>query len=267
MGILPPGDFRNCLVAMADAEPLVTKLFQYRFGQGSGLEGHSFGNLFIVAMSGVTGSFGEAVYESSRVLAVRGRILPATLANLSISARMDDETLVHGETSITQRGGKIRQLYLEPEHPDAYPEAVEAILDAQLIVIGPGSLYTSILPNLLVPGIGKAVETSRAMKVYICNVATQVGETDGYSVSDHLEALQRHTVPTLVDNVIANDNVEPLGPQFTGSPVQVEDWSMDGIKMIKADLINPEFRLHPDPHKLASTLMNLYYSRRQSTVR
>ncbi len=266
MGILPPGDFRNCLVAMADAEPLVTRLFQYRFGQGSDLEGHSFGNLFIVAMSGVTGSFERAVYESSRVLAVRGRILPSTLVNVSLSARMEDETVVHGESSITERGGRIRKLELVPENPEAYPEAVEAILDAQLIVIGPGSLYTSILPNLLIPGIREAVEISRATKVYVCNVATQKGETDGYSVSDHVEALRRHTVLTLADYVVANANVEPLGAQFSGSPVQVDEGRLGGVKLIQADLIDPEFRVHHHPEKLAYAVMNLYYNRRRVRV-
>ncbi len=261
LGILPPGDFRNCLVAMADAEPLVTRLFQYRFGKGSGLEGHSFGNLFIVAMSGVTGSFEQAIFESSHVLAVRGRIIPATLANLSISAKMEDESVVYGESSITQRGGRIKQLNLVPSNPDAYPETVESILNAQLIVIGPGSLYTSILPNLLVPGIGKAVQESKALKIYVCNVATQQGETDGFSVADHLEALQRHTAYPLVDYVIANSNIEPLDHQFTGSIVQLTDWEMKDVELIHADLVNTQFRLHHDPHKLASTIMNLYYSK------
>lgn len=266
LGILPPGDFRNCLVAMADAESLVTRLFQYRFGEGSGLEGHSFGNLFIVAMSGVTGGFESAIYESSRVLAVRGRILPATLANLSLSARMEDETVIHGESNITQRGGKIKQLSLVPENPEAYPAAVEAILEAQLIIIGPGSLYTSILPNLLVPGIGKAVESAQALKVYVCNVATQKGETDGYSVSDHVDALRRHTGSTLVDYVLANNNMATLGPEFSGSPVRVTGWAMDTPKLVQADLVNPDFLLHHDPHKLASNVMDLYYNNKRLSL-
>ena len=261
LGILPPGDFRNCLVAMADAEPLVTKLFQYRFGKGSGLEGHSFGNLFIVAMSGVTGSFEQAIQESSNVLAVKGRILPSTLSNLNISARMEDESIARGESNITKKGGKIKQLYLEPANPEAYSETTKAIKDAQLIVIGPGSLYTSILPNLLVPGIGKAVKESKATKIYVCNVATQSGETDGFSVRDHLVALQRHTLSRLADYVIANNNLTPLDSQFSGSLVGLSDWDVRDVQLIQADLINPEFRLHHDSQKLASAVMNVYYNK------
>ena len=260
LGILPPGDFRDCLVAMADAEPLVTRLFQYRFGKGSGLEGHSFGNLFIVAMSGVTGSFERAIYESSRVLAVRGEILPSTLASMSLTAQMDDEAIVRGESSITERGGKIKRLYVEPDDVEAYPDAVQAIADAQFIIIGPGSLYTSILPNLLVKDIGAAIRRSQAMKVFVCNVATQKGETDGFSVADHLEALQRHAGPNIVDYVLANDNVAPLGPQFPASPVSLDGDADSDVPVVTADVVNRDFRLHHDPKKLASALMDLYDS-------
>ena len=260
LGILPPGDFRNCLVAMADAEPLVTRLFQYRFGRGSGLEGHSFGNLFIVAMSGVTGSFERAIHESSHILAVKGRIMPATIANLSLSAEMYDQSVVHGESSITERGGRIKNLYLTPKDPEAYPDSVKAILDADLIVIGPGSLYTSILPNLLVPGIRRAIRESNAMKIYVCNVATQKGETDGFSVGDHLRALQRHTSSPLVNYVMANNNLRPLGRQFTGTPVECREWDVEDVKLVEGDLINREFRLHHDPEKLAAAILDLYYN-------
>ena len=175
LGVLPPGDFRNCLVAMSDSEPLVRDLFQYRFKQGDGLEGHSFGNLFIAAMTSVTGSFEQALLESSQVLAVHGQILPATLANVRLSARLTDGAVVHGESSITERGGSIDQIFIDPQDADAYPKAVDAIKQAQLVLIGPGSLYTSILPNLLVSEIGDAISESAAAKVYVCNVATQKG--------------------------------------------------------------------------------------------
>src|SRR5512133_510071 len=175
LGVLPPGDFRNCIAALADAEPLMTKLFQYRFSEGSGLDGHSFGNLFIVAMSGVTGNFEQAIRESSRVLAVRGQILPSTLENVTLCAELEDADLVQGESKISESSQPIKRVYLEPEHPAAYPEAMRAILDADMIVVGPGSLYTSILPNLLVKDLLGAIKASRALKVYVCNIATQSG--------------------------------------------------------------------------------------------
>ncbi|MDE3078229.1 MAG: YvcK family protein, partial [Chloroflexota bacterium] len=187
-----PGDLRNCIVALADAEPLVRDLFQYRFIQGGNLEGHSLGNLFIVALREITGNFERALRESSRVLAVRGQILPSTLENVTLSAVMTDEVMVHGESNIPESGRQIDRVYLQPDHIAAYPEAVAAILDADLIVIGPGSLYTSLLPNLLIEDIQKAVRASTAVKVYVCTVATQKGETDGFEVDDHVRALYRH---------------------------------------------------------------------------
>ncbi len=264
LGVLPPGDFRNCLVALADAEPLMTKLFQYRFGEGSGLEGHSFGNLFIVAMSGVTGNFEQAISESSRVLAVRGQILPSTLANVTISAKMENEAVVYGETSISSSSDKIRQLCLEPENVEAYPEAVKAIKEADLIVIGPGSLYTSILPNLLVEGVRKAIESSSATKVYICNVATQPGETDDYSVGDHVEALHQHVGTDLFQYVVANSHVDVILPPEWGNKVVPLDMNpVPGVRVILADVVNEEYRLRHDPKKIGATLTSLYYNRRK----
>src|SRR5438105_3033854 len=192
LGVLPPGDFRNCLVALADVEPLMENLFQYRFNHGSELDGHSFGNLFIVAMSEVTGNFERALLESSRVLAVRGQVLPSTLADLTLCAELDDSATVHGESQISGAGRAIRRVYLQPDDPEAYPEAVRAIQEAELLVVGPGSLYTSVMPNLLVKGIREAIVKSSAVKVYVCNVATEPGETDGYSVADHMAALESH---------------------------------------------------------------------------
>src|SRR5260221_2596029 len=191
-GILPPGDFRNNIVALAPAGPLMSRLVEYRFSEGPPLGGHSFGTLFVLAMTGVTGSFEHAVRETSRVLAVQGVILPSTLQDVQICAIFEDGSELCGESSIPEAGKPIQRLYLKPEHPAAQPEAVRAILEADLIVVGPGSLYTSVLPNLLVEGIAKALLQSDGLKVYVCNVATQPGETDGYDVDAHVAALVRH---------------------------------------------------------------------------
>src|SRR5919202_4491931 len=222
LGMLPPGDFRNCLVALADVEPLMGKLFQYRFeGGGSALDGHSFGNLFIVAMMGVTGSFERALRESTRVLAVRGQVLPSTLENVNLCAELEDEArVVVGESKITETGSKIRRLSLQPEHPPAYPEAIKAILDADLVVLGPGSLYTSLLPNLLVDGIYRALLASSALRVYVCNVATQRGETDGYGVAEHVAALRRHLPEDPFHYVLANSRTDVTIPErYPSTPV------------------------------------------------
>ena len=261
LGVLPPGDFRNCLVAMSDRESVLTDLFQYRFDQGNGLKGHSFGNLFIVAMTNVTQSFEQALYESSRVLAVHGQIVPATVANLSLSARLKDGQRVTGESTITERGGEIERLFIDPPEAEANPWAVEAIGEADLIVVGPGSLYTSILPNLLVSGISAAVGDAQVTKVYVCNVATQQGETGGYAVSDHLEALQRHTFPTLVNYVLANDNLLELGPRFQGQPVVSDGSPLKHVRLERRDLVDRQHPVRHDSAKLAEALIDMYHGR------
>jgi uncharacterized cofD-like protein len=259
-GVLPPGDFRNCIVALAEAEPLMKSLFQYRFEGGKGLDGHSFGNLFIVAMSAVTGSFEEALTESSRVLNVTGRIVPSTLQQVSLRARMADGSIVEGESNIPGAGKRIERVTLEPEEPAAYSAAVDAIHDARLIVFGPGSLYTSIVPSLLVPGISEALKASDAQTVYVCNVATQPGETDGYDVADHVRALREHCPDLRLDYVLANNNYSPLGPKFPiSSLVLLKDFDFPGTQLRLADLMNDEFRGHHDPEKLATALMELYH--------
>jgi uncharacterized cofD-like protein len=258
---------RNCIAALADAEPLMTRLFQYRFSEGSGLQGHSFGNLFIVAMSGVTGSFEEAVRTTSRVLAVRGQILPSTLANVTLSARTEDEETIHGESNITECGSAISEVYLQPGNVQANPEVIRAILNADIIVVGPGSLFTSVLPNLLVEGIRQAIAVSSALKVYVCNVATQHGETDSFAVSDHFRALMRHTGRNLFDYVLANSNVqEPLPDAWHSEPVRVDDLSLDGARVMTADVVSVDNRYHHDPKKLSDSLVRLYYQRPETEV-
>ena len=264
LGVLPPGDFRNCIVALADAEPLMTRLFQYRFSEGSGLDGHSFGNLFIVAMSGITGNFEQAIRESSRVLAVRGQILPSTLENLTLCAELVDEATVEGESNISKSSLPIKRVYLQPEHPAAYPESIRAILDADLVVVGPGSLYTSVLPNLLVEDLARALIASRALKVYVCNVATQRGETDNFMVQDHVRALLRHLPANPFHFVLANDKLGADIPAhwqvrqvaYTGNGEDIE-----GTEVVQADVIDPGNPLRHDPKKLAQALMRLYYDK------
>ncbi len=264
LGMLPPGDFRNCIAALADSEALTTQLFQYRFVEGQGLSGHSFGNLFIAAMASITGSFESALAESSRVLAVQGRILPSTLRNVTLTADLHEavaDRLFHiaGESQITGMGGKIERVYLEPGDVPAYPEAIRAILDANLVVLGPGSLYTSIMPNLLVRNLVHAVRSSRALKIYACNVATQHGETDQYSAGEHLAAIERHVGRGLVDIVLANGR---LDVDFSGAPSGVGELvqpkGVRGADLIVADLIDEERPWRHDSHKLAQAVMDAY---------
>ena len=266
LGVLPPGDFRNCLVALSEAESLLTELFQYRFDQGNGLAGHSFGNLFIVAMSNVTQSFDRALYESSRVLAVHGQIVPATVANLSLSAKLKDGAQVSGESSITKHGGDIDRLFINPPDAAASPMAVEAIEDAQLIVIGPGSLYTSILPNLLVPGIARAIESAQGRKIYVCNVATEHGETMGYAVADHHAALQRHTFTEVVDYVLANDNPSMAPREIEGEHVLHDSRQLRHAELVQYDISDPDHRARHDSDKLAGAIMDVYDSSRRNKV-
>jgi|SRR5579884_49336 uncharacterized cofD-like protein len=267
LGVLPPGDFRNCIVALAEAEPLMARLFQYRFGRGSDLEGHSFGNLFIVAMSGITGNFEEAIREASRVLAVRGQILPSTLDNVTLCAQLEGDDHVRGESEISKSTQPIKRLYMQPEHPAAYPEAVKAILEADIVVVGPGSLYTSVLPNLMVEGIAKAILASDALKVYICNVATQRGETDGFSVADHVRAIQQHLNANPFHFVIANNNVSAtIPPEWRVSavaPIEPTDLP-DSPRVVFADVVDDRNPLRHDPDKVSRVLLRLYYEKAEA---
>lgn len=208
LGILPPGDIRNCIAALGDDEDLITELFQYRFKNGEGLEGHSFGNLFLTALCSITGDMVSAVKESSNVLNIRGVVLPATLDDMKLSAKFEDGRIIHGESNIPEAHGKIEQLFTEPDKCTALPEALDAIKDADLIILGPGSLYTSVIPNLLVSGISEAIEKSHAKKIYVCNIMTQPGETDNYSVASHVNALIKHAKNrNILDAVLVNDSL------------------------------------------------------------
>jgi uncharacterized cofD-like protein len=261
--VLPPGDVRNCIAALAEASEEMRRLFQYRFDEGSGLEGHSFGNLLIVALTAITGSFEEAVRATSRILAVRGSIIPLTPVDITLGARMADGTTVWGESNITHQGKRIDRLFLRPADAGAYPEALKAIAAADLIVIGPGSLYTSVLPNLLVEDIREAVAAARALKVYVSNVATQHGETDHFSVADHVRAIIDHAGPGLIDVVLANDNVSRDFPEeWMSEAVGLEDDPLPAsIRLHRADVVQSDKRYHHDPAKLAAALIRLYDER------
>ena len=260
LGVLPPGDFRNCIAALADDESLTTQLFQYRFGAGLDLGGHSFGNLFITAMAEVTGSFERALLESSRVLAIRGQVLPSTLQDVTLVGELavagEPISRVEGESQITLREGAIQRVYLQPEDAPAYPGAIRALLEADLIILGPGSLYTSLLPNLLVRDLAEAIAASRAEKVYVCNTATQPGETDGYSVRDHVLAIERHTRPGLFPIVLANSR--HVGQLLPGLDWVASEPRVNGQhQLLVLDVADAEHPWRHDADKLAAALINL----------
>lgn len=265
LGVLPPGDFRQCIAALADAEPLVTQLFQYRFGEGTGLSGHSFGNIYIAAMAGVTGNFETALLESTRVLAVRGQILPSTLANVTLcaearAAETADAGLarVEGESEIGHRGA-IERVYLEPENAPAYPGVVRAILEADMIVAGPGSLFTSVIPNLLVKDVQRALEVSNAIKVYVCNVATQPGETSDFTVEDHYNALAQHVGSGIFTQVLANDRWGYSLPEHSSSQmVKLRGDGKRPFELTLTDLVDEEKPWRHDPGKLTRALLAIY---------
>lgn len=278
LGVLPPGDFRNNIGALARDEALMTQLLQYRFGgslaaqdqkggQGE-LQGHAFGNLLLAALVGITGSFDEALVAAGRVLAVRGRVLPSTLENVMLVAEIIDPTdgratRVEGESAIPKIGGRIRRVSLEPPEIAAYPPAVQAILQADMVVIGPGSLYTSILPNLLVSDIVLALRYTRAKRVYACNLATQPGETDNYSVADHVKAILQHLASDelgdslCLDLVLANDNLSVPPGTGGGETEYVLPVAPDDVPMILADLVDEKRPWRHDSVKLARALLEL----------
>jgi uncharacterized cofD-like protein len=266
MGILPPGDIRNCLAALSNDEALLTQLFQYRFANGhEGLQGHSFGNLFISALAEITGSFEEAIAESGRVLSVHGRVLPSTLHDVRLTAdvvlpHLANEIRIEGESQIPAVAGVVRRVWLEPNNPPAFPQSLRSLLSADLIVIGPGSLYTSILPNLLVPDIAQAVRASRALKIFVCNVATQPGETANYTCGDHIRALQEHTGSELFDLILANNNFRGNLPEDS-QWVNVEEELEDDYLLYKTDLVDDEYPWRHDSAKLSQVLMDIFEER------
>lgn len=267
MGVLPPGDIRNCIAALADDEDLITKLFQYRFKTGEGLEGHSFGNLFLTALCAITGNMVRAVKESSNVLNIRGVVLPATLDDMKLAAQFEDGRIVQGESNIPEVHGKIKRLFTEPADCKALPEVIAAIHDADLIILGPGSLYTSVIPNLLVSGIAEAIEESHAHKIYVCNIMTQPGETDNYSVASHVNALISHAGGRkIIDAVLVNnslpDNISEGYAKSGSIPVRLdmENIVPTGVSVVSQKLIqeNKEGLVRHSSHRVARAVYYWY---------
>jgi uncharacterized cofD-like protein len=226
--MLPPGDIRNCIVALSEDEALLSRLFQHRFEKGTGLEGHSFGNLFLAALTSITGDFAEAVRLSSEILLTRGHIYPATMASVELEASMEDGTRVRGETRITASKGKIRELVLVPHDVEPLPQTLEAIATADLITIGPGSLFTSLIPNLLVRGIPEAIAESPAIKVFVCNLMTQVNESLSLTASEHIKALNHHAGVQLFDYTLLN--------RKAASAEMKAKYALEGASQIVVDL-------------------------------
>ncbi len=264
-GILPPGDIRNCLAALSDDEALIGQIFQYRFSSVTGLEGHSLGNLLLTALTDMTGSFEKAVAEAGRVLAVQGKVLPATLHDVRLMGDIVNpdsakRVYVKGETKVVETVGKVQHVWLEPPNPPAFPPALQAILGADLIVVGPGSLYTSLLPNLLVPEISQAIRASRALKFYVCNVSTQEGETEGYSGGDHIHAIEQHLGGHIFDLIICNNRFE--GELIEGVEyVTLEQSVQDEYMLYQAPLADDLTPWRHSADKLAGVIMDLYYER------
>jgi uncharacterized cofD-like protein len=228
LNMLPPGDVRNCIVALSEDEALLSRLFQHRFQKGSGLEGHSFGNLFLAALTSITADFAEAVRLSSEILLTRGRIFPATMSSVELEASLEDGTKVRGETRITASKGKIRELVLVPHDVEPLPQTLAAIASADLITIGPGSLFTSLIPNLLVRGIPEAIMESPAVRVFVCNLMTQANESLGLSAADHIRALNEHAGGQLFDYALIN--------QKTASPEMRAKYALEGASQIAVDM-------------------------------
>ena len=267
MGILPPGDIRNCIAALADDEDLVTKLFQYRFKTGEGLEGHSFGNLFLTALCSITGDMVRPVKESSNVLSIRGRVLPSTLDDMKLVAELEDGRIIKGESNIPEAQGKIKRLFTNPRDCRPLEDVIEAIKDADLIILGPGSLYTSVIPNLLIKKIAKEIAESSAKKIYVCNIMTQPGETDDYSVSSHINAIIAHAGSSaIMDAVLVNDSLpNNLALKYKAAnsfPVKLdaENVKKSGVKIVSKKLIeeNKEGLVRHSSNRVARAIYHWY---------
>ncbi len=275
-GVLPPGDIRNCIAALADEEKLLTELFQYRFEAGDGLMGHSFGNLFLTAMSEITGDLERAVVASSKVLAIRGRVLPATLTDVALWAELADGRRIEGESNIGHADGQIVEIGCSPANPPALPAAIAAIQEADYIIMGPGSLYTSVISNLLVPEIAEAIAARQVPRIYVCNIMTQPGETTGYTVADHIESIDRACGQKLFDAVLVQKKPPSAGclqnyAQENSYPVMLdrEDVKQLGRSIFSVNVMeeDPDTRyLRHNSRRLAKALIHFYHRAQESTA-
>jgi uncharacterized cofD-like protein len=274
--MLPPGDIRNCMVALSEDSHLLSKLFRHRFRGDGDLGGHSFGNLFLAAMTEITGDFAEAVKLSSEILASKGHIYPATVADVRLAAELEDGSIVRGETKISQLGGKMKRLFLDPENCQPMPEALAAIQEADVITIGPGSLFTSLLPPILVDGVSESIAASNAVKIFVCNLMTQPGETDGFTSRHHLELVRQYAPVINFDYVIVNDRpisdsqakkyagegAEQIGVHGSISPATIE-----GAEIVYGNLLDSGEKVRHDPGKLAEVLLLCALQPRETQLR
>jgi uncharacterized cofD-like protein len=261
----PPGDIRNCMVALSEDSNLLSRLFQHRFGGIGELGGHSFGNLFLAALSEITGDFAEAVKLSSEILASKGHIYPATVADVRLAAELEDGTIIRGETQVGKVGSAIKRLYLEPEDCHPLPEALCAIAEADLITVGPGSLYTSLLPPLLVRGVARAIADSAAVKIFVCNLMTQPGETDGLTARRHLEIVRKYAPELQFNCIVVNSQpiselqsslYEVEGAEQIGVHGSISGDSIEGARIVYGNLLDTGEKVRHDPLKLAQTVLN-----------
>ncbi|MDR2426693.1 MAG: YvcK family protein [Endomicrobium sp.] len=265
LGVLPPGDIRNCLVALSEEESLMSRLFQYRFPAKGTLAGHSFGNLFLTAMSAISGGFDNAIAKSGEVLAIRGKVLPATLSNITLEAELENREIIRGESLISKANKRIGRITLDPFYPPAAPEVLETLKNADVMIFGPGSLYTSIIVNFLIDGVVDAVKSSRAYKIYVCNIMTQPGETTDYKLSDHINAIEKHSYEGIIDCVLINrgkipNNVAARYKKYGSYQVEADKVK---IKTVKNILFSNEIYARHDSFKLVKALMKIIKENRK----
>ncbi|MFA6423482.1 MAG: gluconeogenesis factor YvcK family protein [Patescibacteria group bacterium] len=261
MGILPPGDIRKCIASLADEEPLLTKLFEYRFKNGKSLSGHSFGNLFLAAMTDISGSFEEAVAQTSRILAISGQVMPATLANVTLGAELENGNIIWGESKIPLHAHKspVKKIMLKPSKIRPFEPVIETIKKADIIIIGPGSLYTSIVPNLLIKEIRDSISFSKASKIYVCNISTERGETENMGVREHLEIIRKYGGSKICNKILINSKIikeEQEGELGKIKNISLSSDKLQKIEVYTTDLINPKNPLYHDSTKLAQAIIS-----------